>query len=85
MIESARRRELRESIDRLLAEDTKRRRLDERSRVDWLSHHLALYVGRLAGFAALPNSDALGPLDHALFDAVDVGGGRRLANGSRRS
>jgi hypothetical protein len=70
---TARRQELAASLAQHLAEATSSERLDPWGRLNWLSHHLELYVGRFAGFAALRVEVTSELLAHDLFRCVEIG------------
>jgi hypothetical protein len=55
------------------SQDAARHHLDARGRIEWLTHHLGLYIGRFSAFAGLQSGDVTGLREHALFAAVEVG------------
>jgi hypothetical protein len=55
------------------SQDAARHHLDARGRIEWLTHHLGLYIGRFSTFAGLQSGDVTGLREHALFAAVEVG------------
>lgn len=71
-----RRQELAESLERHLAEATEQQHLTRRERIDWLSYHLGLYVGRFAAFADSLGDRAPALLNADPFVAVELGTNR---------
>ena len=72
-MDERRRRDLRESLQRQLGEET--RTLGARDRVLWLTHRLELYVGRFLGLADASNAPTSSLLGHDLFGAIGIGTG----------
>lgn len=72
MTNASRWRELAESLERHLAQATEEQHLTRRGRIDWISHHLGLYVGRFGGFAHRLGDRAAALLSADPFAVVDL-------------
>jgi hypothetical protein len=68
-------RALRASLRNMLEDETVRRGLDQRGRLEWLSEQLEHYVERWLGFAAVPAVPESALMKGDLFAMVEAGAG----------
>lgn len=71
--DDARRRTLRESLERTLAAEVERRRMTPRERLDWLANHLQVYAGRVSSLAARADTSMRTLVTSDLFTSVEAG------------
>jgi hypothetical protein len=73
-MEAARRRELRDSLESRLEEESRSRGLTPRDRVLWVAYHLDLYVSRWLAFVNGSPHDDLSPFLHGtLWWMIETG------------
>ena len=69
--DDARRRQLRESLERALAAEIERRRMTPRERLDWLANHVQVYAGRVSSLAARADTSMKTLIASDLFTSVE--------------